>query len=619
MELKSNEINENDISASELYKRIGEWNSDIKIKIDRKEKLKLESGLRYSFKDLLIKLNRMPTPIENIELIDIKLGSIFNEDDVFINEDFISKFLRRGLSLFYNKESGTYDYARFGLPKFFDYKKKYDFSNKDQKLKERVIGKISELKNENYRYFAYLTTKVNGENCQVSYSKKYQCWIIASKNVSLAIKNKNDLEFYKNVENFENYIENIQTSKKEDKKCENKNEKKNKKDKKDKKDKKNKKNKNKDNNSISINEEEEEKKNTIKEDNEITEIKNKQKSAGCLQRFSYAINFAEAWLKLIEDRILNKGGENLLNEFKNELGNHTLVGESVGDKQHEHIKVYNERDIIFYSIVNNSKLTYQVCLSLSNSFDLFKKYNLSYTEIAPSQKYDTLNELLTYLNEQYDIIFDKTIEESGEGNVVYFAVNDIKTNSEIIQSLGKLKTFEYRFLRKIREKCKGIDAPPKKEDIEKQMKIELNKKFKKKKKDKNDNNNEEYNNSLKKMTDDEYKKIMSEREEKINTLIKKLKKESDDLLKEVSKSKFRSDKILLMSMYDFGEYVIKYWALDCSNYFDVFASFINLMKVKFENKVTIDDTLVNEIRGKFGEIINNNKTQVKVEENNNEE
>jgi len=173
---------------------------------EKKDKRKFKK-----LKEMLIKFNRMPTPIEGVELIDIKLSSRIAEDDIFLEEDFIAEHMRRGESLFYNKNNNTYDYARFGLPKFFDYKKKFDQENQNDKLQEkRVVGnmiKISEKNKENVKYLAYLTTKVNGENFQVSYNKKYSCWIIASKNVSMAIKNNDDINFYKDFNNFKDYIE----------------------------------------------------------------------------------------------------------------------------------------------------------------------------------------------------------------------------------------------------------------------------------------------------------------------------------------------------------------------------------------------------------------------------
>ena len=203
-----NEINIEDISANELFSKLEKWNEDITAQIEKegkKDKKKFKK-----LKEKIIKFNRMPTPIQGVELIDIKLGARLAEDDIFLEEDFINKHLRRGETLFYNKNDNTYDYARFGLPKFFDYKKKFDDENEKDKLQqERVIGNMIKIKEnkENVKYLAYLTTKVNGENFQVSYNKKYSCWIIASKNVSLAIKNKDDINFYKDFNNFKEYIE----------------------------------------------------------------------------------------------------------------------------------------------------------------------------------------------------------------------------------------------------------------------------------------------------------------------------------------------------------------------------------------------------------------------------
>ena len=105
---------------------------------------------------------------------------------------------------------------------------------------------------------------------------------------------------------------------------------------------------------------------------------------------------------------------------------------------------------------------------------------MSFTEISPSQKFNTLEELYSYINEQYDVIFDKSLQESGEGNVVYFSC-DINGN-ESVQGLGKLKTFEYRFLRKIREKCKLVPPIVDRNEIEKEMKKKFDEIMKKKKK-----------------------------------------------------------------------------------------------------------------------------------------
>ena len=611
-----------DITANELYEKLESWNKDIKKSIDENKKHK-----KYSLKpkDLLIKFNRMPTPIKDLELIDIKLGSKIYEDEIFLEKDFIAENLRRGESLFYNKSEDSYDYARLGLPKFFDYQKSFLEIGTENKLKERVLGKIIEVsKNEkNVKYFVYLTTKVNGENFQVSYNSKYDCWVIASKNVSIAIRNKEDIEFYKNEKNFEEYYQgngNIDAmSEKEKKMKEKKDKKKEKKKKKLERIERRKKGKNEENDNQNENEEDEKDDNNENNENKINEeekndkmdIKKSKGLKEMLKRFTFSLEFAEIWLKILQEKIINNSNSDLINEFKKELGDHTLIGESVGDKKREHILVYKERDVIFYGIVNNKKLLSENCLPLSNGFDLFKKYNLSYTEISPSQKFDSLEDLCIYINEQFDVIFDKSLQESGEGNVIYLSCEI--DGKEYVKGLGKLKTFEYRFLRKVREKCKTVPPPVDRAKIEFEIKKKFNELKKKKEKKKKDKDNEKAEDEEKEMIEKMNKKIENEikeknqdRDKRINNIINKMKNESKDLLNEVPKSKFNTDKNLLQEYYDFGEYLINYRAKDLTNYFDVFASFIEIMKEKFKLKVEINDSLINEIRKKFEGLISDN-------------
>ena len=618
-----------DISASDLYLKFENWNKDITAemnKIGKKDKKKY-----YRLKDSLIKLNRMPTPIEGVELIDIKLNSKLTEDDIFLEEDFIAQYLRRGESLFYNKNNNTYDYARIGLNKFFDYKKEFKEENEKDKLQQkRVVGnmiKINEENKENVKFLAYLTTKVNGENFQVSYNTKYACWVIASKNVSMAIKKKEDINFYKNGNNFDNYVQkegNENLTEKEKKQIEKKEKKQEKKRKKQERIERRKKGKDKEKDKEEEEEEKEEDDNNKGKMNEINITdKKEEKNKEILNRYIYAIDFAETWFNLLQERIVDK---NLLEPFIKELGDHTLIGESVGDKKHEHILVYKNRDIIFYGIVNNNKLLTENCLPLSTSFDLFKKYNLTYTEIQPSEKYDSLKDLFSFVNTQYDVVFDKSLQESGEGNVVYFSceLNGI----ESVQNLGKLKTFEYRFFRKIREKCKGVPKSIDREKIRSEVMHKFNKK--KKKKEKKNKKKEEkteeeekieeekINARINKIIDDKLKELNQDREKKIKNLIKRIKSESKDLLSEVPKSKYNTDIILQNKYYDFAEYVLNYRAIDDTAYFDVFASFIEIMKEKFEKKQEMNEQMIKEIKKRFEGLVDINKNEDDNEEEGND-
>ena len=624
---KDNNINEiKDISANELYSKLDEWNNNI---ISEMEKTNNKKQY-HKLKDMMIKFNKMPTPLDNVDLIDIKLGARLAEDEVFLEQDFIAQYLRRGESLFFNNINGKYDYARIGLNKFFDYKKIFDINKEnDVKLQKRVLGNMIKISNENennknVKYYAYLTTKVNGENFQVSYNTEYQCWVIASKNVSIAVKKKSDIDFYKNGNNF------LNLEKEEDKEKDaslNPKEimKKNKKAKKEEKKKKKqerierrKKEKEKENDEIKEEEEKEEKNDNKIINNEKEKDKKNNKAQSILNRFSYACDFAETWFNILEERIIKN---NLYDEFIKEISDHTLIGESVGDKKREHILVYKERDIIFYGIVNNKKLLTENCIPLSQSFNIFKKYNLTYTEIQPSEKFDTLNDLLSYINTQYDVIFDKSLQESGEGNVVYFSC-DIN-NVESIQNCGKLKTFDYRFLRKIREKCKGVPPPVDKtlveKELEKKKNSNKNKKKNKKNKDENEEESEKDKEKMNKKIDNEMKQQNQLRDKKIENLIKKIRNESAELLKEVPNSKYNTDKVLREKYFNFAEYVIKYKSMDNTAYNDVFASYIEIMKQKFEQKAEINELMINEIKKKFEGLININNTGEDNEEEGNDE
>ena len=626
---KDNNINEiKDISANELYSKLDEWNNNI---ISEMEKTNNKKQY-HKLKDMMIKFNKMPTPLDNVDLIDIKLGARLTEDEVFLEQDFIAQYLRRGESLFFNNINGKYDYARIGLNKFFDYKKIFDINKEnDVKLQKRVLGNMIKISNENennknVKYYAYLTTKVNGENFQVSYNTEYQCWVIASKNVSIAVKKKSDIDFYKNGNNFLN-LEKEEDKEKDaslnPKEIMKKNKKAKKEEKKKKKQerierRKKEKEKEKENDEIKEEEEKEEKNDNKIINNEKEKDKKNNKAQSILNRFSYACDFAETWFNILEERIIKN---NLYDEFIKEISDHTLIGESVGDKKREHILVYKERDIIFYGIVNNKKLLTENCIPLSQSFNIFKKYNLTYTEIQPSEKFDTLNDLLSYINTQYDVIFDKSLQESGEGNVVYFSC-DIN-NVESIQNCGKLKTFDYRFLRKIREKCKGVPPPIDKtlveKELEKKKNSNKNKKKNKKNKDENEEESEKDKEKMNKKIDNEMKQQNQLRDKKIENLIKKIRNESAELLKEVPNSKYNTDKVLREKYFNFAEYVIKYKSMDNTAYNDVFASYIEIMKQKFEQKAEINELMINEIKKKFEGLININNTGEDNEEEGNDE
>ncbi len=387
-------------------------------------------------KKKMFQYNNYNSPINNLELIDIKIAIRYGEDEIYCNDDDVFNNIRRGDCLTYNKETKKYGIGRIGLIKFFDYKKKYN--QNEISLEKRVLDKV---KQSNLPLIAYLTEKANGENFQVSFNNEFQCWIIGSKNVSLAARDEKDLDYY---------------------------------------------NKNNENN-----------------------------------RYNYTLNFAKLWFELLNNNIKDK-----IEEFKKEMGDHTLIGENVGDLLYQHIKTYNKRDVIFYGIVNNSMYDNEICLPLNKSFKIFKKYNLSYVPNEVSPIYDNFSKLKLYLDEKYDEILLRNLENGGEGCVVYIAEVDENGNENVL-TLGKLKTFEYRFYRKIREKCKQLRYKNKKST---------------------------------------------------NYLKNSLRKESEEIIEHLK------DKINFDDYMNFGDFIIDYNEFDNRDFSNVFANFIEEMKKMYEKK-----------------------------------
>jgi hypothetical protein len=254
--------------------------------------------------------------------------------------------------------------------------------------------------------YVYLTDKANGENFQLSYNKDFESWIIGSKNVTIILKEKNDLKFYEEYNN---------------------------------------------NNTLNNNNN-----NNYANDNNNNENNKKIQ----FNKYQYCIEFAYLWFNILEEKIKIKS---LIEELKNDLHGYTLVGENVGDKNHQHIKLYKERDIHFYSLIKNN--SDNICENFQKCKKFLGKYNLTMVNYQRYEIIGNKNELKNFLKELYINTLNKTVEEGGEGNVIYFSKiknknekEDEKENeNEEIFQLAKMKTFEYKFLRMIREKIRNLN------------------------------------------------------------------------------------------------------------------------------------------------------------------
>lgn len=163
--------------------------------------------------------------------------------------------------------------------------------------------------------------------------------------------------------------------------------------------------------------------------------------------YSYCLRFADQW-----NQYLSKLSEDELKELMEALNGYTLVGESVGT-ENQHIKLYNSPHFQFYALINNNSL--QPCEEIESTEAFCKKFKLKMVEFNIVSGISTKEAFFGAMEKLYNNVLFSSIDEKGEGSVCYFTVYNESTKNHEVLSLAKLKTFEYRFIRKLREKLKG--------------------------------------------------------------------------------------------------------------------------------------------------------------------
>ena len=151
-----------DITASELYAKFDDWNKDLIKKMDSIGKK--DKKLYYKYKDMQLKFTSNISPLEGIELIDIKLNSRIYEDDIFMEENFISEYLRRGESLLYNKKDNNINNNS---------KNVFDILHDVEKKVNFYMNEIEKIEDDE-ELFREVVEKVKNENKSIKYknSKK---------------------------------------------------------------------------------------------------------------------------------------------------------------------------------------------------------------------------------------------------------------------------------------------------------------------------------------------------------------------------------------------------------------------------------------------------------------
>ena len=373
-----------------------------------------------------IKLSDVECPInKNLMLYDISIAIKGPEEELAYLEhpDYIS-IIRRGNTLLeIYKSIRRDDYVlqrsiliRKGMKKFIDLpynfyrdkteeeKKEEEEENKnkekDEEEEEKIINKytlnfdLDEEKKSTLKYIFYPVLqelendfyieiiklmKANGENAQISYVKEFDYWVIASKNVCLLAKNRNDLEYYSPF--------------------------------------------------------------TAK---------------GNPTRYSFAHIIGQCWFDILQNFTKEE-----INKIKEYLNGKTFVGEYVGNQYHQHLIRYMKHTILFFGIVINDSCDSSI--PVIEAFEKFKEFKLDVVPYEYIGIAETFDELCEKLKKLYVRIAESSIIDEEEGSVIYLSrtyASHFDSDKEYrkddkILSLCKLKTWEYRVYRKLREKIKN--------------------------------------------------------------------------------------------------------------------------------------------------------------------
>ena len=117
----------------------------------------------------------------------------------------------RGNTFLVDLRTQNVEMIRRGAKKFFDLSREYIAKNMGEGLgyggnkkpgeheiiRNVIFEKAEQFLSQNSGYITiWNTNKANGENLQISYSRKLDAWVIASKNVAMPCRTKSDIGLY---------------------------------------------------------------------------------------------------------------------------------------------------------------------------------------------------------------------------------------------------------------------------------------------------------------------------------------------------------------------------------------------------------------------------------------
>ena len=185
--------------------------------IEDEQKISAQSLLKHLENDSSIKLITSTIPFQReVHLLDFSISrSGQDEDKIYSTSKWYRSNVRRGNTIIKhqitNKEPKIY-FGRKGFEKFFDLMHEYiQFNLKEipdlsslglvnadmhSELYSVIFEKVQKTFQKGQKIRIHKLVKANGENAQVSWVKDLNAWLIASKNVSMVIKDENDIKSY---------------------------------------------------------------------------------------------------------------------------------------------------------------------------------------------------------------------------------------------------------------------------------------------------------------------------------------------------------------------------------------------------------------------------------------
>jgi len=130
-------------------------------------------------------------------------------------------------------------------------------------------------------------------------------------------------------------------------------------------------------------------------------------------RYGFALLIAGKWFEFLDGMKPER-----LEELKEDLTNMTLVGEYVGDPEHQHLIKYERTTVVFYAIVAN--YSEETCIPTDKAYSIMQKYGLDTVKVTSVGIFQNYELLLDSLYQLFKEVSQSSLADDEEGSVLYF-------------------------------------------------------------------------------------------------------------------------------------------------------------------------------------------------------